>query len=280
MQKVFLALLTVLFMSSNCRAMDKGKGEEIIEKPKAVLNAWDTLVEEQKHQEYTFKREHHCTTSSSSSSMNNGQRYASTWEPEIIEQPAKRAKIDTHSNTIWNAVARNDIETVRALLKKGIDPTETSTEINYDYPGCIQIHGPITDVGETPLHRTQNPQVAQLLVEHGFDINAQTARRLTPLHFAIHNAFFNHNTAMVEWLLKNGADIQAEDAFGLTPIEHLSLPESNKTILRLYLDNRKIGVEELLKVVTGQSYQLDSGSPGGDSELGSDNDDATEDAKN
>jgi uncharacterized protein len=58
--------------------------------------------------------------------------------------------------------------------------------------------------------------IAQLLVEHGADVNApsKNAQRVTPLHAAV----ARRNVKLVRELLERGADPNAEQAGGFTPL--------------------------------------------------------------
>lgn len=74
------------------------------------------------------------------------------------------------------------------------------------------------EFGWKPLHRaTANKggvQVAQLLLNHGADVNARCRQRKTPLHHAV----AKDDNAMVSFLLRSGADIEARDVAERTPL--------------------------------------------------------------
>ncbi|MFK7695475.1 ankyrin repeat domain-containing protein [Paenibacillus sp. HJGM_3] len=68
----------------------------------------------------------------------------------------------------------------------------------------------------TPLHSaaaTRQLAIAELLLQHGANVNARQQSEWTPLHSAVHNK----QAAMVRLLLEHGADPLAANDRGLTP---------------------------------------------------------------
>ena len=60
-----------------------------------------------------------------------------------------------------------------------------------------------------------NPEVTQMLIKAGSDIEAKDERGMRPLHEA---AFFNENPAVIKTLVAAGADLEARDVDGYTPL--------------------------------------------------------------
>jgi len=72
--------------------------------------------------------------------------------------------------------------------------------------------------------------IAELLVKHGADINAQTVDLLTPLHMAVEEERYE----VAKFLLVNGADINAPRADTLTPI-HIAASAGHEYLAELLL---------------------------------------------
>ena len=110
----------------------------------------------------------------------------------------------------------------------------------------------------TPLHNAVSPELAQLLIDHGADIEAQTDNLETPLHFAIErgdikvaevliaaganvNAKNHHahqtplhlaqSAEAVTLLVNAGAKVDAKNSFGRTPLHHLRNPEVVRALI-------------------------------------------------
>jgi ankyrin repeat protein len=90
------------------------------------------------------------------------------------------------------ALWRGHTEVVRLLLDHGATPEK--------YPGLL-VHA-------------QNVEAAQLLIEHGADVNGHNEHGVVALHlFAGCD-----NTSMVEFLISRGADVNMRDGHGETPL--------------------------------------------------------------
>ena len=130
--------------------------------------------------------------------------------------------------SVWHATAAcgddrlhkaahgGDIDTVKTLLQQTVDPDERDA------------------FGGTALHAAmfqQNADIIRLLIEHGFDVNAQgRSNGYTPLHDAV----WANNLEAVKILLQHGAktDIQAQD--GLTP--YAKAKQEGKAEIASYLE--------------------------------------------
>jgi ankyrin repeat protein len=78
--------------------------------------------------------------------------------------------------------------------------------------------------GFTALHvlmTEDRPQVAQILIDAGADVNARNDQQMTPLHLAQHRS-------LVELLVKHGADLNSRAQGGVTPL-HVAASEGADT---------------------------------------------------
>lgn len=116
---------------------------------------------------------------------------------------------------LHRAAYNGDIITVRSLLQKPIDPDERDSS------------------GGTALHAAMfqdNPEIIELLIEAGFDLNAQGhSNGYTPLHDAV----WANNLENVRLLVQHGANITMKSKEGVTPYEQAV--QENKTPLAVYL---------------------------------------------
>lgn len=114
----------------------------------------------------------------------------------IFDTPPRRDP----SDHIHEAVAADDLEKIRSLIKESPD-LAFSTDNH----------------GRTPLHYTAangSRAAAELLLAANADVNARCKRGYTPLHFAAGNS----NKAVAELLLVAKAQINAKANDGATPL--------------------------------------------------------------
>ncbi|XP_023246581.1 protein phosphatase 1 regulatory subunit 16A isoform X2 [Copidosoma floridanum] len=120
----------------------------------------------------------------------------------------KRHIYFSDSVMLLEAAARNDIDEVRRLLKKGVNPDSTNED------------------GLTALHQCcidDNEEMMKLLVEFGADVNAEDSEKWTPLHAA---ATCGH-LHLVRYLIAKGANLLAVNADGNMPYD---ICEDEKTL--------------------------------------------------
>ncbi|MEW6264417.1 MAG: ankyrin repeat domain-containing protein [Thermodesulfobacteriota bacterium] len=116
---------------------------------------------------------------------------------------------------IHKAAYNGNVEEVRALLKKGVDPDERDS------------------FGGTALHAAmfqKNMEIVRLLLEHGFDPNAVGPKNgYTPLHDAV----WADNAEAVKLLLDKGAKTAIKGKDGLTPYAK-ARQEGKKQIVAIF----------------------------------------------
>lgn len=97
-------------------------------------------------------------------------------------------------------VAKGDLEGTRKLIEQGAD---------------LEAKDPGT--GASVLHYAVmrgSPDILQLLLAKGVDVNSRTRNGTTPLHTAV----LYNRYEVAEMLLNKGADVEAKSSSGATPL--------------------------------------------------------------
>ncbi len=137
--------------------------------------------------------------------------------------------IQAQTSPIANAAMNGDADTVRALLKKGVDVNEAQGD------------------GTTALHWAAmkgNAEVAQMLIFAGANLRATT--RLggyTPLYLAAKGG----HSAVVAALLAAGADAKTTTSNGTTPLMIAAAAGDTKTITSLVENGSDINAKDTAK---------------------------------
>jgi ankyrin repeat protein len=82
-----------------------------------------------------------------------------------------------------------------------------------------------TSYGYTPLHSTDNLNVARALIRNGANLNAQLKNGQTPLHVHV-----NINPDIALLLVEKGADVNIKTIYGFTPLFDVRNPELARKI--------------------------------------------------
>ncbi|MCD5327950.1 ankyrin repeat domain-containing protein [Chromobacterium piscinae] len=132
------------------------------------------------------------------------------------------------------AVKGDDLEFAKYLVEKGADvnwksnvsllhvaPSAIMAELLLDAGAKVNVVSNASPIGSvqkgTPLHYAvfnDNPEVAELLIKRGANINAIDANRRTPLHYAE-----ARSQKMAAILLQNGANPEMRDRWKETPAD-------------------------------------------------------------
>ena len=121
------------------------------------------------------------------------------------------------AESLPQAVADRNIETVKSLIRDGADVNQL---------GHFSVEGSALHVAV----RTNQPEIARLLLNSGAMVDIRDQHDYTPLH----NAAWNGDLEMVKILLSSGANITARHYSGDTP-------------LSCAYDNNKVEVIEFIK---------------------------------
>ncbi len=126
------------------------------------------------------------------------------------------------SADIHKAAYTGDINKVRELLKKGVNPDERDS------------------FGGTALHAAmfqENMEIVRLLIEYKFDVNAVGPKNgYTPLHDAV----WADNLEAIKLLLAKGAKTTIKGKDGLTP--YAKAKKEGKTDIVTYFES--MGIKE------------------------------------
>lgn len=101
-------------------------------------------------------------------------------------------------------------------------------------PGLIKL---TTSGGLTALHlaagNTQEPEIINILINAGANIETKSSEGFTPLHIA---AAHNTNPSITKAFLDAGANIEAKAELGLTPLHSAAAYNTNNEIIEVLID--------------------------------------------
>ncbi len=118
-------------------------------------------------------------------------------------------------------------------VKKGIKAGQNANEMFYERNGYgmpIKQGNTITGVALT----NDNPELINILVKNGADVNDRAHRDRTPLMLA---CWHNASLKMIEALIKNGADVNAKDEGGMTALMRAVDSHKDIKVIELLLKN-------------------------------------------
>jgi cytohesin len=184
--------------------------------------------------------------------------------PEVLELQQDQA--------LWTALAFEDVEQLRNLLKRGADPNKPD-ELSLMTPLMAAETLPITGalleagadprardrIGRTPLHfavkMREALSVIPLLARSGADINARTSppEAVTPLFSAVEHYLEDANKdgagLIIRMLVRLGADINAADDNGATVLA-VAAAQNQPELIRLLME---LGADPARRLTNGRT---------------------------
>lgn len=148
-------------------------------------------------------------------------------------------------NTLVGAARMGDIEAIKRYIAEGANVND----MRFEMPPLAWA----AMMGHTAA--------AELLLQHGADINGRNRDDNTALHLA---AFLGH-AETAELLLKNGADVTAKNDDGATPIDMLAIPwEMTKMLseplgIKLEQKHVEMGKTKIAEILNVKSSNLPEG---------------------
>lgn len=153
----------------------------------------------------------------------------------LLESGADACTANAFGETAFHdAAAENDIEMLRNLLSRGCNPNTLSRMVPVRIAGGQRAWEITPTNAFTPLHIAAirgHIVAAELLIEHGAEVNKQDRQGHTPLHSAV----FEVQTEIASLLLSRGADLAIRDRKGKTALD-LALEAGQEDLVSLIRD--------------------------------------------
>ncbi|MDX1916961.1 MAG: ankyrin repeat domain-containing protein [Rickettsiaceae bacterium] len=142
---------------------------------------------------------------------------------ELIEQNASIMNLPDQSGKSffhW-AIEAGDPAVINMLLLREEYPKSQTLEV-------------LDNKRRAPLFialESGSPEVVEILLAQGADINSRNQKGLTPLHVAV----VNNDIEMISALLTRGPDLEAKEEYGYTPL-HIAIEKGNLNAVNLLLE--------------------------------------------
>lgn len=139
------------------------------------------------------------------------------------------------SEALMVSVSANELERTKQILSLGIDPNTAENATS-----------------ATPLFTAisnNNPQMVQLLLDHGADVNQVNEKGSYPMHEAASGNAFAGDTKyraneMIQTLIEHGADVNQKNAKGQTPLMLACKAGRTETLIFLLNKNAKSSIQD------------------------------------
>jgi len=149
----------------------------------------------------------------------------------LAQYPQEQESVNNGFSTFLDVAAMYSSDRLEFFLNKGVSPNMVAAQArtfplasaveanNFDSVHLLLRKGARVDqtgsLGRTALFLCSNPQMLELLLISGSNINAKDSQNNTPLHVFAEAG----NVAMVEALVRLGADISLTNNFNQTPLD-------------------------------------------------------------
>ena len=153
----------------------------------------------------------------------------------LPQRPLQSMTPSELTEALMISVSSNDLARTKQILSLGTDPNtvENATSV-------------------TPLFTAisnNNPQMVQLLLDHGADVNQVNEKGSYPMHEAASgNAFAGDSkyraNEMIQSLIEHGADVNQKNAKGQTPLVLACKAGRTETLIFLLNKNAKTSIED------------------------------------
>ncbi|MDR1260954.1 MAG: ankyrin repeat domain-containing protein [Rickettsiales bacterium] len=174
------------------------------------------------------------------------------WEEEFANLSVK------DSNTLRDAARNGELETVRYLIRKGVNINSadkngwtslhhaayggSSRIVQYLINNGANIHAEDTVCGRKPIHiaaREGNTGIVRLFLSKGIGVNDTDENSWVPLHYAAWNGYLE----TAKFLVDEGANIHAKDATHGKKAVHIAAGRGYIDVAELFLRNG-VGIDD------------------------------------
>jgi len=139
----------------------------------------------------------------------------------------KRSKLNL-DRLLDESIHRCSFEVCKVLLEMGADPNSEGNGLTGKKG--LKIHD---------AAGFSTPEIIELLLDYGANVNEKGSRGRTPLHYAAIDSIGNEN---IDLLLKRGADINKKDSKGWTPIFNAIQSGGGDQVINLVDKGAKLNV--------------------------------------
>ncbi|KAF5700851.1 ankyrin repeat domain-containing protein [Fusarium mundagurra] len=157
----------------------------------------------------------------------------------LIDEGAELTEIQLKGHIfplLAEAAGKGHLNLVKALIRKGVNPTEARPLLLAASYGCYDgFSSDFDEVGadeSLDFSLSDYHQVLELLLQSGADVNASDVRGYTPLHVAS----FCDSIDIVEILIQNGAELNVRTVAGETPL-HCSSAKGHLQVTQLLVQH-------------------------------------------
>ncbi len=168
-----------------------------------------------------------------------GQEAANSVQPAaantLPQRPLQSMTPQELTEALMVSVSSNDLEKTKQILALGTDPNTMENATS-----------------ATPLFTAianNNPQMVQMLLDHGADVNQVNEKGSYPMHeVASGNGFAGDSkyraNEMIQSLIEHGADVNQKNAKGQTPIMLACKAGRTETLIFLLNKNAKTSIQD------------------------------------